>query len=213
MRDSLRVGGVLLILWALPLMARSWHETGRAAPAPVRPARPTTKVALINLSYVLKNYQKVKTFEKELKTATLPYQAKHTAYMIEGEKLEAKAKNPKTTAVHRQQIENRIEELKKLIEDNKTAANAELEKKRYEQKKTLYKDVEAASRRYAIANDIELVLQYNDFSTEYEWEVERNFYRKMHADALVPLFMAPGIDVSKEIVAALNTALRRKKGG
>ena len=212
MRDLLRVGGVLLVLGALTLIARSWAETGWAAPAPASEAKPKTKVALINISHVLKSYDKFKTFRNDLLAAMVPYQAKIAAFKTEGQKLETEAKNVKTTAARRLQIEKRFKELKKADQDNNAAAEKEVRRMQEEQLSTLYGDVEVACRRYAVSNGIELVMHYNDGTTKDEVNASENIARKMHG-ALMPLYAAPGIDITKEIIAVLNDNYRRKKGG
>jgi hypothetical protein len=70
-------------------------------------------------------------------------------------------------------------------------------------------DVEAATRRYAKANDLELVLHYNDAVTTEEVWSPKSIARKAQAGALMPLYAAEGLDITKEIVAALNRDLRR----
>jgi Skp family chaperone for outer membrane proteins len=203
MRDLLRVGGVLLILGALTLAGHSRSDSGAAAP------RPRTRIAILNLSYVVKNYDKFKTFQEELKKTVEPYQAKDTAWKAEGKKLAKDMGLPATTAQRREEIEKRLKELQRLIEDNKAEVQKIVVKKQEEQDKVLHRDVQAAARRHARAKDLELVLHYNDAVTIEEFWSPRSIAPRMQAGALVPLYVAEGIDISKEIVAALNKDLRR----
>ncbi len=61
MNGLLRAGGIALILVVLVFAGRSWSE-------PKKPPLPRTRVALINLSYVIKHYQKYLNFQAEIKT-------------------------------------------------------------------------------------------------------------------------------------------------
>jgi uncharacterized protein with WD repeat/Skp family chaperone for outer membrane proteins len=192
-------GGIGVFL-ALTLTASSWA----AAPAHVPAAKPGTKVAIVNLTYVIKNYQKFKKFQEEIKDAVLPYQEKDSAYKAEGEKLAAEAKDDKTTLFRRREIENRIEELNKAIASNKKTAEKDLTTVQHKQLKVLYMDVEEAARRYARENKIDLVLHYNDAATTKDLYSEQNIARKMQAGALMPLFAAPGVDISKDLLTVLN---------
>jgi Skp family chaperone for outer membrane proteins len=192
------------------LIARSRHETGRAASPPILAVKPKTKVAVVNLGDVLKNYDKFKTFQKDLPAAIVPFQAKDAAFKAEGEKLAKELNDNQTPAARRLQLENRIEELKKAIEENKDAAQKDLVKLQESHTIILYKDIETASRRYAMDHDIELVLHYNKTVNPQDyWDPQSIPRRKVNKDALQPLYMAPGIDISKEILAALNDGLQR----
>lgn len=169
---------------------------------------PTNKsrVALLNLTYVVKNYTKFKTFQEELKAAVDPYQAKDTAWKKEGEALVKESQAPGTTQQKREEIEAKLKDLQRKIEDNKVEASKLLNKKQGEQLKILYNDIRMAAYRYAAAHGIDMVLHYNDAITEADYNSEPNISRKMQAGALMPIYMAKGVDVSYEIVMALNQA-------
>ena len=68
MRKPLRAGGVVLVLGVLVLVGRSWSDT--------RPAAPRTRVALINLAQVLKQYKKVSDLQEEVKGLLASFQEK-----------------------------------------------------------------------------------------------------------------------------------------
>jgi Skp family chaperone for outer membrane proteins len=205
MRQVLRISGVLLIVGALVLASRSWSD---AKPAP---PRPQMKVRLLNLTYVMKNYEKVKTFNAELRAAARPFQDENTNYNIRMLLLAAGAQKSKTTPEVRKQLEAEGKELRKVIEDNKGDYQKSVGKKRQELLKILYADIEAATRRYARANDIDLVMHYHDAVTKAELDGAPNITRKLQLDSLMPMYTAPGMDISKEIVADLNARLRAKK--
>jgi Skp family chaperone for outer membrane proteins len=205
MRKLLCAGVGCLILSAVVLVGRSWSA---AKPAP---PRPRARVALINLTYVIKNYDRFLTFQAEVKATVAPFQAADTKMKEQVEKLSKEAADPATDAERREEIEQKVKELQRSIEDNKTRANRTLTRKQEQQLKTLYRDVEDAARRYAKAQDIELVLHYNDAEREQDRTSPANIMRKMQAGACLPMYAAAGVDISKEISTLLNDAYRRRK--
>jgi len=86
-----------------------------AAPTAAPGAR--SRIALINLTYVVKNYEKFKSFQEELKKAVEPFQAKDTSLKAEGDKIAKDAQTPNTTAEKREQIERKLKDIQRAIED------------------------------------------------------------------------------------------------
>lgn len=173
------------------------------APAPTASAA-KSRMAMINLTYVVKNYTKFKTYQDELKKTVDPYQTKDNALKAQGEKL---AKEGQSAAgERREQIERQLKELQRQMEDNKNDAQKVLVKKQEDQLKTLYMDVRSVVERYAQAHGFEMVLHYNDATTTEEYWSPQNIARKMQAGALVPMYMANGLDISANIVSTLNSS-------
>jgi Skp family chaperone for outer membrane proteins len=131
MRDLLRVGGVLLILGALTLAGHSRSDSGAAAP------RPHTRIAILNLSSVAKNYDKVKTFQEELKKTVEPYQAKDKAMKAEADELRKAVEAEDITAEKREEVADRLKKLQQAIQDNKSKAEKVIVKRQEEQVKIL----------------------------------------------------------------------------
>jgi outer membrane protein len=205
MRDLLRVGGVVVLLGALILTGRSWSDTEKPAP------KPKTRIGVVNLAFVVKNYEKFPLFQQEIQEAAKPFQEKDAKYKKEAEELTREAQDPQTTPARRAAIEKKLKTLQRKAEDNKSEAQQALARKQERQLKALYEDVEAATRRYATARGLELVLHYNDAITQADLKSPQNITGKMQQRGCMPLYSAPGIDISKEIVAALNKDLRRKE--
>jgi Skp family chaperone for outer membrane proteins len=205
-----------LVLSALTLAGRPWSDTSDARP-PAKPAAegaavPKTKVALINFGHVVRNYEKHKTFQKELRTTIARLQAKNDALRLEAEKLSKETVDAETTPERRKHIEKRLKEMTRAMKHDASAFREAINKKQGEQLKVIYKDVQAAAQRYAKDHGIELVLHYTDAVAPDELDSPDNVARKLQAGACLPLYAAPGVDVSKEILAALNDNLRRRKG-
>ena len=97
MRGWLRMGGVLVALGVLVLAARSW-----SAPKPQK-QEPRTRIALLNLHYVIKHYDKYKNFQEEMKKVVAPYQEKDQRWRKEAEKLAKSLNDPKTLLNRREE--------------------------------------------------------------------------------------------------------------
>lgn len=198
-RTLLLVAGVMALGTAIYLTGHVGAQ-GNAA------AAPKTKVGLLNLTYVIKNYNKFKNFQEDLKKTVEPFQTKDTGLKTEGEKIAKEAQTPATTAARREAIEKRLKEIQRDIEDNKNEAQKVVVKKQEDQLKILYMDVRGIVERYAQAHGFEMVLHYNDATTQEEYWSPTNIARKMQAGALMPMYMANGLDISANIVATLNAA-------
>jgi Skp family chaperone for outer membrane proteins len=187
------VGG----LWAQP-------STPRSAPA----AEPKTKVALFNLTYVIKNYEKFKAFQEDLKASVAPFQLKDTTLKTEGQKLTTELQQPTTKEDRREQIEKRLTELKRLIDDNKGDANKTLVKKQEQQLTILYQEVRAVVEKVAMSRGFEMVLHFNDATTQQEYWSAPNIQRKMQAGALMPMYWVESLNISVDIVTTLNASYK-----
>jgi Skp family chaperone for outer membrane proteins len=197
---------MLALSVAIFVSSRLWAQ----APGAARPAvaAPTTKVALINLTYVIKNYDRFKTFNEELKVVVKPYQEQDTKYKKDMEILAKEAQDPKTTAERRDQLERQGKDLQRRIEDNKIDFQKVLGKKRDEQLKILYMDIHNVVTRYAEGHGLELVLHFHDALTPQDYWSGPNVTRKMQTDALMPMFYKPGLDISGHIVSTLNASFK-----
>jgi outer membrane protein len=178
--------------------AQSASSTPAAAP------KTHTRVALLNLTYVVKNYKKFQTYQEELKKLVEPYQAKDTSWKAEGEKLAKDAQAAGVTQEKREEIERKLRELQRNIEDNKQEVQKVLVKEQEKQLKTLYLDVYNVVSRYAQAHNYEMVLHYNDAVTQEDYWSAANIARKMQTGALMPMYMTGGLDISANVVQTLN---------
>ncbi len=117
MKRTVLVAAALMGLGAVIYVGKLWAQTGTGQPAAA--SAPQTKIALINLTYVIKNYDKFKLFQEEMKTAAAPYQKNDADYTREGEALFKERNTPTTSAERRDAIEMQLNDLKRKAEDNK----------------------------------------------------------------------------------------------
>jgi Skp family chaperone for outer membrane proteins len=179
----------------------------QAAPKPERPA-PRTRIGLLNLTYVIKNYEKFKTFQQEILEAFKPYQETDQTKKKKLEDLSKEANKPETPEARRLELAKQIKDLQREINDGKVTAKKAMEKKGAEQMKVLYLDIMDAATRHARSHDFEMVLHYNEATTKEDFYSTENVARKLQAGTLLPLYAAPGLDISQEVVEALNRELK-----
>jgi Skp family chaperone for outer membrane proteins len=197
--------GVVALSLAILVSHRLWAQQ---TPARTAAPAPTTKVALINLTYVIKNYKRFQTFNEELKHAVEPYQKTDAKHKSEGENLTKEAQKPGTTPERREQIERRLKELQRLVEDNRNDAQKTVGKKREEQLRILYMDIRTVVERYAQAHGYDMVLHFHDALTSYEYWSGPNIARKMQIDSLMPMYYNSALDISAHIVTTLNSSYK-----
>jgi Skp family chaperone for outer membrane proteins len=198
------VAAAVLALGMAAYVSRLWAQQTAAAP------EPRTRIALLNLSLVIKNYQKFNAFQDEIKHLLGPYQTTDTQLK---QRLDALAKDAQTAPPDkREQIEGEVKELQRKMQDNKDAASKVVGKKQEEQLKILYWDVKDTAQRYAVGHNFEMVLHYNDAPPDEYWSGP-NIARKIQNGALMPLYAVPGMDITNEVVDTLNAAYRAQAGG
>jgi Skp family chaperone for outer membrane proteins len=163
-----------------------------------------TRVALLNITYVIKYYYKYKTYQDELKTALEPFQKKDAGLKKQAEEVAKQLQDATTPADRRERLEKKLKKLQRELEDNSNDAKQKANRRTEEQMKIIYTDVEDAAQRYARAHDFDLVLHYTDAVTKEESYSGQSIARKLQVGALMPLYAAPGMDISKDLVATLN---------
>jgi Skp family chaperone for outer membrane proteins len=202
MRRLPYAGSAFLILAVLAVTGRSWSDGNPQPPAP------RTRVAVLNYGHVLRNTAKYKSYTEKLMGKVAVFEKRSQELQDQIKTLQKELQAPGTSADRREELETRIKRVQRTIEDHKMDASRLMKK---EQDKTfveIYADVRQAAERYAKAHGIELVLHYNDASPDAPQEVNSpaNINRKMMHGAAIPLYTAPGVDISRELLAALNAA-------
>ncbi len=182
----------------------SSHLAAQQPNAAQQQQQPKSRIAILNLTYVVKHYKKFQTYQEELKKMVEPFQAKDTSLKKEGETLTKEGQTPATTADRREKIEQRLKQIAREIEDNKNDAQKKVQQQQEGQLRTLYMDIRGVAEKYAQAHGYEMVLHYNDAVTTEDYWSAPNIARKMQAGALMPLYWTNGIDISSNIVQTLN---------
>jgi Skp family chaperone for outer membrane proteins len=198
-------------LAALTVMAYVGSRLPAQAPGAATPAQ--TRVAVVNLLQVIKNYNKAKFYESELDETLKPYRAKGEklkADLIQWQNYLSDPKNQQIPADQRETGEKSVTNLKRQMEDLEKEVRKVFAKKREQQVVQLYKEVDEAVKRYAVSNGLHLVLSFGEPVNPTDLYAAPNIARKLEGinvgGACMPMYFADGMDISNAVVDSLNRA-------
>src|SRR5262249_16236662 len=137
------------------------------------------------------------------KKAIAPFQEIEIELRKEAEDVN-KQITPITPDDERDEIERKLKDIKRKLEDTQAEAKRMLGKKSDEQMKITYMDIPKRAQSYRMAHNLDLVPHYNDAATREDNLSAMNIARKVQTGALMPLYAAPGMDISVELVKILN---------
>jgi Skp family chaperone for outer membrane proteins len=198
------------VLGSLSLMAVGFalHANPKEPPAPA--TKPEVKAAVLNLSYVIKNWKKWKEFQEEYKKKLEGYDDQLKSMKKARDDKDQLARNTADAGAREaliEEMDNLSKRMKEITDEGKKTLE-EIESKQFSD---IYKAVTDAAELHAKAHGIEVVMHYNDGTTEDEINNPKNVTRKLGQGALFPLYLAPGVDISREVLAALNEDYDRAK--
>jgi Skp family chaperone for outer membrane proteins len=174
-----------------------------AAPgAAVQPA--VTRVAIINLGQVIRNYVKFKNFEQYLNGQRAQYRQKMEGMSNLLQTKQALLAKPETSQVDREKIEREARDLQRQMQDLKEDAQEHVSKQEFDQLVQMYKEVQDAVAAYARVRNIEMVLHNNEPIGNDAW-LPQIFSRKLANGACFPLYVHPGLDITNDIINMLNS--------
>jgi Skp family chaperone for outer membrane proteins len=194
----------LVALGVVIYVGKLWaQQPGTAGTAPAAP-EPRPWIAVLNLNYVIKYYKKFINYQEQLKHDAEPYQTKDKEKTQLRDALTRQLSDQNTPADKREGLQKQIVDITREIEDNKRDAQKVITKKQSDMLKTIYGDVQDAASRYARAHNFEMVLHYNDATTSEDYSSFANIFRKLEQPACMPLYVAPGMDISMQVLESLN---------
>jgi Skp family chaperone for outer membrane proteins len=166
---------------------------------------PVTKVGIVNLSLVIQKYNKWLYFKDEYER---DFKAAMEAIKPKGLQVEKQKKDIEleVNQTNRESMTKTLKVLERELQDMQEEAQNKLAKKNADEFVVLYREVEAAVKNYATHAGIELVMHYNDAPDYRDMYTPRNVARKMSSPGCMPLYMAPGIDISEQVIVDLNRA-------
>jgi Skp family chaperone for outer membrane proteins len=166
------------------------------------PAAPN-KVAVVNLMGVLKQYRKWTDIEETLKAYLKRI---NEDYEKQKNRMAELKKNFESTAdtAARDQIQTQVKQLEREVQDYGEKAKKEVTKYREENAVQVYKEIQDAVQRYARANDIGLVLHYEDGMTPSEVYHPMNVMQKCQTQACIPLYVDTHLDITGPVADMLN---------
>ncbi|HEV3202853.1 MAG TPA: OmpH family outer membrane protein [Gemmataceae bacterium] len=207
------VVGVATLGAGVYLASQVWaQQSGGGA---VRPATPPlqSKIALVNLGQVIKNYNKFKNYQEELKKFLEPVQKEMDAKKGQIIAKETLMNKPETPQAQRDQLQKEIKTMQFEMQTRIDELNSKRSQENVKLLQTIYKDVEDAVAAYARAYAIELVLQYSDPVEPTERLSAPILQQKLANNACFPVFMDPRMNITEPVIQMLNQHMMTKAGG
>jgi Skp family chaperone for outer membrane proteins len=207
-RNAIIATAGVAVVGALIYVGGLWAQSSVPS-VPARPAAsPRTKIALLNLTYVISYYGKYQAYKEEMKTIAKPFEDQIKGKQAELEAFRKEATNPATKPARVEELQKQAKLLQREMEDISNDAKGKLAKKAEGQMVELYKEVLNAAQRYAGSNDFDMVLQYNEPIEQGAYYAAANVERKMGAGALIPIHYSKENEISQDVLKALNAAYR-----
>jgi Skp family chaperone for outer membrane proteins len=208
-RTIITLAGVAALGVAAYVGSTLWAQT---TPAQPRPAAPQTKVALLNLNYVIKNYNKWTSFQNDFKAVYTQFETQAKQKKSAMEAIAKEIQEGKLDPASKEAKEKQARQLQREMEDLNNDAKQALAKKSDDQMVIIYKEVREAGQRHAIAHGFDLVLHYNDAASQADFDAPANIARKMQVGGLVPMYWNPALDISQDVVNTLNASFKNAGG-
>jgi Skp family chaperone for outer membrane proteins len=188
--------GVLSLGAAVYFGSKLWAQPARPA------ASAQTRVAMLNLRWVIKNYVKYQQFIDLMKQE----EKKFISTMQDKQKeLEAKAKQAeKLEGAAREAKEQEMRNLQRDMEDHKLKIRKEVAQKSNDEMVKVYKEVRDAAYRHAQAHNFDLVLHFEGPADKQEVDSPVLVMRNINAGGCVPLYWNPSLDISGHVLTSLN---------
>jgi Skp family chaperone for outer membrane proteins len=180
-----------------------------------------TRVGFVNIVTVFQNYKKAMIYKEETEALIKPNREKAERLRMEMQKWQQDLQNdPKiySNPAERERYEHFILKNKRDIEDLARDVQRLVGKKNEDQIVQLYKEVNDAVKRCALAGGFHVVLAYGENQKQGADPLNfANISRKVQGmemgGAIVPMYMADGLDISMAVADSLNRSLPTQPQG
>jgi outer membrane protein len=186
------------------------NPPGKVVPAsassPSSSAMPGTRVAVVNINSVLKNYQKAQYLNNSIKNEVQGYATQMNKIKEEIAKRQAQIANPATTPAQKETMEREVVTMNRQLQDLDNEARKKITARQGEIAVAIFREIETVIEAVAKQNNFDLVMSYPDATTDQEKYVVDNVVRKMASQAAIPLFYKPHVDMTNAVTATLNAS-------
>jgi Skp family chaperone for outer membrane proteins len=179
-------------------------------PAQQQPLR--TRVGLVNLPHVIKSYNKYLAFEREWNEQYKQFEKQFESKRALLEQYQQQAAKAAANEAEKNKWETAFRTTQREMQDQGEDAKKVLSKKRDDQAVIIYKEIEEAVAAFARANDLELVLTYNDAVASADLNSAGNIQRKLQMGALFPMYHSPNMEITNWIIKMLNDRFGAQAG-
>jgi Skp family chaperone for outer membrane proteins len=190
----LALGGVIAIA-----------TTGRADPPSGGTASQTqrSKIALINIAKVLKEYKRANVQGKEIAEKRKQYLDQVNALRNAINDKNKQIADPKTLQAQKESLQKEMVGLQRQIEDIDRVAQKELTELSNNTIVKVYNEIQETTKAFADAYGFELILAYPDATTPTEANSPVVAQLKLQTPALMP-FYHKNVDITDSVIKALN---------
>jgi Skp family chaperone for outer membrane proteins len=167
----------------------------------------TPRVGVVNIWTVVKNYKRTEVLRAELQGIVKKYddELAATKKALEGRKAQLASDDlVKLDEPAKKAIEKEIRRLQSILTERGEEMREELIKRESEQAVGVFHDIEDTIRLVAVSKGMELVSVYGDTPDLKDRNLPANLARKINSSASIPLYTAPGVDLTEEVVKCLN---------
>lgn len=207
-RTLIIVAGFATLAAGVYLASRVGAQTYQPAQGTQPTAAPLrSRIAVINMVQVLKNYKKFQNAEAEVKAQVQKVDSQ--LEVKNGEALKMKKSFQEATDPNvRDGLEKDLKKLQREMQELQEDTRKNVMKLQGELSVQIYKEVEDAVKLFAKVNDIELVLHFNDAMTQVDYYSPANVQRKLlTVGPLMPMYFDPRMDISMAVTKMLNDRL------
>jgi Skp family chaperone for outer membrane proteins len=187
-----------------PIRQVSTNPPAAPAPTAAPSSLPGTRVAVVNINKVLKEYQKAQSLNNSIKVKVQGYARRMEEKRKELTDRQAELTKPGITAPQREQIEKQILALQRELQDIDAEARKVIGKEQGDIAVMIFREIEMVIQAVATANGFDLVLSYPDATDPAEVYAQDNIVRKLASQAAMPLFYKPHIDMTRAVIDTLN---------
>jgi Skp family chaperone for outer membrane proteins len=173
------------------------------------PAQPPTqnvptRIGILNMTYVIKSYQKIEAYTAEMKDQMKRCDDAIKAKTAEIEVRGKQAQDASLTQAQREACAKEVTKLTRELEDMKADMKKNVQGKTDEQMVTIYREIQEAASRYALGHNLDMVMTYIDAVKEEDYFNPMNVMAKIQQRAFMPIYFDKSMDVSKPVVDMLN---------
>jgi Skp family chaperone for outer membrane proteins len=211
---------MILVAMGAAALAVAYFGHQLLAQAPTGQAAPTytgTRIGVVNIGAVFSGYKKATFFKQEMEATLKPYKDKMDELQKVLIQWDQEGKKP-TSTYPKTQIDEKIVQCKRAMEDAQREARSLVAKKSEQQLEQLWKEINEVIVRAAKAYSFNIVLAFGDPSEQEAKGLGAfaNINRKLQAiemGSTAPLYYDANHDLTRTVVETLNQAYTQAGGG
>ncbi len=163
-----------------------------------------TRIAVVNLTQLLKNYTKFKSAQDEIKGKL--EQAKKDFEPLSANLLRLQNQAKTASGPETEQLQREYKKKAQELQDKEDDVRKAITTREGEISVQIFKEIEYAVNLFATANAIELVLYYNDASKDdpANYYNPINVQRKLTSGPMLPMYIDHRMDITKMVTEMLN---------